>query len=163
MLKFLVAFLIVIVLGYYLLFNNKKMRTYNHYMKRKKILEDAIKEFVSSEKYVNQNMALAINRDDKKLCICIMKNGMPLTSVTPFDKITGCEILEDGTPVNTVNPEAGGKLSRIDLKIMINNDESQSVLANFLFWEVTRDSEEYKLLSHDANYWYEIISKIIKS
>jgi len=162
MIKLLLASVIAIALVYYLLFNNKKMRTYNHYWKRKKILEDAIKEFVSSEKYINQNMALAVNRDDRKLCICVMKKGMPVISVTPFEEIKGCEILEDGTPVNAINPAAGEKLNRIDLKIIINDSENQSILANFLFWEVTRDSEEYKLLSHDANYWYDIINNIIK-
>jgi hypothetical protein len=183
MLKILAASAIVIALFYYLLFNNKKMKTYNHYLKRKKILEDAIKEFVSSEKYVNQNMALAINYEEKKLCVCVMKNGVPVSSVYQFNDITGCEILEDGSEIKTGPQESGSntgntpedkksiisdllvihqKINRIDLKISFNDTQNTSVLANFLFWEASKDSEDYKILLKDALHWHEIIKNIIK-
>jgi len=183
MLKFLVVSVIVIGLVYYWLFNNKKMKTYNRYMKRKKIFDEYIKDFPAAEKYVNQNMALAINYEEKKLCVCVMKNGAPVSFIYQFDDITGCEILEDGAEIktdisgdglNTDNvPEdkksaisdllvIHQKIKRIDLKILFNDNQNTSVLANFLFWEASKDSDDYKILFRDALKWHGIINNIIK-
>ncbi len=183
MLKFVIVSIIVIGLIYYWLFNNKKMKTYNHYMKRKKIFDDFIKDFRSTEKYVNQNMALAINYDDKKLCICVMKNGTPASFIYQFDDIIGCDILEDGVEIKTDIPEyelnaenpssekesairdlfvIHQKINRIDLKILFNDYQNTSVLANFLFWETSKDSEDYRVLLKDALKWHGIINNIIK-
>ncbi len=160
--KIIIIAVIVIGLITYMLLNNKKMKTYKNYMNRKKRFDDAIKNFISTEKYINQNMAIAINNDDKKFCICVMKNGAPASFIYRFDEITGCEILEDGSPVSTVKPIESGKINRIDLKIFFKDSENPFIFANFLFWDVMRDSEEYKTLFNDTMHWYEIITNSIK-
>lgn len=161
MLKVIVVSIIVTGLVAFWLFNNKKMKTYNHYMKRKKMLEEAIKDFTSTEKYVNQNMAIAVNTHDKKLCISVMKEGTPVTFICNSDNIKGCEILENGLPISTTVIETN-KINRIDLKISLENSENPHILANFLFWDSTRDSEEYKVLYKDTMHWHEIINSFIK-
>lgn len=172
----------------YMLFNNKNMKMYNHFMKRKKMLEESIHFFPATQTYANQNMIIAINEDEKKLCVSTMKNGVPVPLVHEFDDITSCEINEYGVPetnssknnpvkgqrVANVLADSVGKvignpsgkdteeiINRIDLKISFNDSQNPFVLANFLFWEVRKDSEEYQTASKDVSRWYGIIDNII--
>lgn len=191
MLKVLAVSVLVFVVVYYWIFNNKKIKVYNRYVKRRKMFEESIKDFQATEKYINQNMALAVNPEDEKICVSVMKSGVPVSSVYHYKDISGCEILEDGVVVKSntsgVDPDAGKadfsrtgdtpevkdslksdqsltghKISRIDLKILVNDSRNPSVLANFLFWEVSKESDEYEKLSEDTLLWYEKIDNIIK-
>lgn len=150
------------------------MKTYNQYMKRKGKLEESIKDFNATQKYANQNMAIAINQEEEKVCVSTMKNGTPNPLVYTFNNIIGSEILEDGVAVAATSSSsdsgsdiAGGivldkKVKSIDLKILIDDLCDSFVLANFLFWEVSKDSKEYQKLRKDALYWHGLIDSIIK-
>jgi len=172
----------------YMLFNNRNMKSYNHYMKRKRKLEQSI-DITPTQIYSNQNVVLAINDEEKKLCVNTMKSGKPVPLVYDYNDITSCEIVEYGVndPAAAVNrkvrrqsvasvlgdsmdkvfPDGSDqqeeeKISRIDLKISFNDTQNPYVLANFLFWEVGKDSEEYKTTSEAALKWNGIINEIIK-
>lgn len=191
MLKILAVSVLVLIVVYFWIFNNKKIRVYNRYMKRRKMFEDSIRDFQATEKYINQNMALALNSEDEKICVSVMKDGVPESSVYQYKDVAGCEILEDGVAVkpNLYESEPGAdnsqenrpdgvtdlkeslksdqaltgrKVSRIDLKILFKNSNNPSVLANFLFWEVSKGSVEYKKLYADALRWFEKIDNIMK-
>lgn len=178
------AFLLAAAFIGYMLFNNKNMRSYNKYMKRKKKLEESIASINASQLYSNQNVALGINGKERKLAISTMKNGDPVPLVYNFEDIMACEIMEyganegvaaynqpKGQKVTAVLGESVGqvfgqkeeeRVSRIDLKISIADQENPHVLANFLFWEVSKDSEEYKVVSESVEKWHGIIEKIIR-
>lgn len=173
----------------YMLFNNKNMKIYNHYMKRKRKLEESINFFSGTQTYANQNMAIAINQEEKKLCISTMKNNTAVPLVYKFNDIISCEIIEYGVTEKTTsrNSQVSGQgvanvladsvgkvvgslsgkavednINRIDLKISFNDSQNPFVLANFLFWEVSKESEEYQKASEDVSHWYGIIDNIIK-
>ncbi len=165
----------------YMLFNNKNMRSYNQYMKRKKRLEESLSFFTADELYSNQNVVMGINNKEKKLAISTMKQGNPHPYVFNFDDLTACEIVEYevddrvsqakgqslghvlGNSVGQVlGTEESDKISRIDLKISSADPEKPYVLANFLFWEVAKDSEEYKVVSEAVEKWHGIIEKVIR-
>lgn len=179
MLKLIVVFLAVAGLIIYWLLNNKNMKTYNMFMKRKKKFEESIKDFEATQKYVYQNMAIAINQDEEELCISTMKNGTPNSLVYNFKDTIGSEVMEDGIAVTansrnsnlhgeihdgiqTEDVVPGKKVTRIDLKILIDDLCNPSVLANFMFWEINKNSEEYKKLSEDAFRWHGIIDNIVQ-
>ncbi len=182
----------LIVCGFvaYMLFNNKNMKIYNHYMNRKKKLEESVNFFSATQTYANQNMVIGINQEEKKICISTMKNGTPVPLVYKFNDIISCEIIEykvndtttsinnqvrsqtvgnvladsvDKVIGNLSGKAAADRINRIDLKISFNDSQTPFVLANFLFWEVSKDSEEYKTASEDVSRWYGIIDNIIKS
>ncbi|MGR6836701.1 hypothetical protein [Syntrophomonas erecta] len=169
----------------FMLFNNRNMKTYNHFMKRKKSLEESIKSFTATQQYANQNMAIAVNQDEKKLCVSTMKNGSPVPVVYHYNDVIACEVIEykvtdtnnqvHGQKVINILGDSVGKvidghsgkeeeerINRIDLKISFNDPQNTFVLANFLLWEVSKDSEEYKLASKDISHWYGIINNIVK-
>lgn len=171
----------VIFIGY-VLFNNSNMRSYNHYMKRKKKLEESIKSFTATQIYSNQNVVLAVNEQEKTLGISTMKKGKPIPLIYNFNDIVSCEIMEFDVNAATskkqnnqrvakvlgdsvgkvLGKEEADRINRIDLKISFNDAEHPYVLANFLFWEVSKDSEEYKVASEAVSRWYGIINNIIK-
>jgi hypothetical protein len=174
------AFLLAAAFIGYMLFNNKNMRSYNHYMKRKKKLEESISSIDASQLYSNQNVALGINGKDKKLAISTMKNGIPVPIVFGYEDIVACEIVEYGADKSVAaakgkrvtaglgdsvgqvfGQKEAERISRIDLKISLANSEPSYVLANFLFWEVSKDSEEYEVASEAVAKWHGIIEKII--
>lgn len=174
----------------YMLFNNRNMKIYSHYMRRKKELEESIAYFTPTEIYSNQNMVIAINQEEKKICVSTMKQGVPIPLEYKFNDIISCEINEyavDGT-ANSKNNQVSGqkvgsvladsvgeviggisgkaaeeKVNRIDLKISFNDSQNPYVLLNYLFWEVSKDSEEYQKASEDINHWYGIIDNIINT
>lgn len=182
----LATILAVTVIGF-MLFNNKNMRTYNQYTKRMKKLQESISDFTATQKYSNQNMAIAINKDEKKLAVSIMKRGNPVPLTYTFKDIIDCEVIEykvveDDNSINkqkakqnmanvlgdTVGQVLGElvgdeeeRINRIDLKISFNDSQNPSVLLNFLFWEVKKDSDEYIKASADASKWHGIINNII--
>ncbi|MGI6450976.1 MAG: hypothetical protein ACOX3R_12100 [Desulfitobacteriia bacterium] len=190
--RILISFITIVIasLIIYWLFNNRNMKTYREYMKRKNQLEESIQDFNAEERYANQNMVLAINREEEKLCISVMKQGQPVPLIVDFKDIIGTEVLEDGVavppvPLNSSTEESSaqaeqasadkGKLSvkdlvaeskrikRIDLKIMFNDSQNPSVLANFLFWEVAKVSKEYQQAIRDASYWHKLITESIQA
>lgn len=159
-------------------------------MKRKGQLEESIQDFNAEERYANQNMVLALNRREEKLCISVIKQGQPVPLIVDFKDISGSEVLEDGVavppaPLNRTADESSaqpdqapagkGKLAvkdlvaeskrikRIDLKIMFNDSQNPSVLANFLFWEVAKVSKEYQQAIRDASYWHKLITESIQA
>ncbi len=180
--------LIACALIAYMLLNNKNMKTYNHFMKRKKRLEQSIDFFNATEKYVNQNVIIAINQEEEKICVSTMKKGSPVPLVYNFNEIVSCEIIEyavtnDSTSINNQRNQgvaivladsvekvignisgkaAGDRINRIDLKISFKDSRNPFVLANFLFWEVSKNSEEYQTASKDVSHWYSKIDDIIK-
>jgi hypothetical protein len=181
MLKFIAISVVVLAIISYWLLNNKKMKTYRHYMKRRKWLEESIKDFRADDKYINQNMAVAVNYNEKKLCISVMKQGVPATFTYNFSNIKDCEILEDekavkqdkidselnSTKTAGNSPEALKKListtekvQRIDLKIKTDDKKNPEIIANFLFSEINKGSEDYRILFQDTLKWYKIINNI---
>ena len=168
--KTLVVSLVVIVLITYWLLNNRNMKTYTQYMKRKQRLEESIKDFVATQTFSNQNVAMAINQNEEKFCISTMKNGAPVPLFYEFKDIIGSEIIEERVPgtkpsgsgqsnrnTTTNIQRASEKIMKVDLKINFNDSENPFVLANFLFWEVSKNSKEYKNALEDATYWHNII------
>lgn len=186
MFKAVVVSLLLCAFVSYMLINNKSMKTYKQFMKRKKKLEESINFFTGTQRYVNQNMIIAVNQEEKKICVSTMKNNIPVPLVYNFDDIKSCEIKEYNVnettaartrervfdvlanSVGKVTDSQAGKtveenIYRIDLKISFNDPQNPFVLANFLFWEVSKDSDEYTKVSEDASQWYGIIDNIIKS
>lgn len=183
----LLATIIAVAFIGFMLFNNKNMKTYNHCMKRMKKLKKSIDGINASQEYINQNMAIAISKDEKKLCVSTMKNGAPYPLMYTFNDIIDCEIIEykvtdDEAMINgrqnvgrvlsdSVDKVIGNlagqiedeRINRIDLKLSFKDSENPSVLLNFLFWEVSKDSEEYKKAFETVNYWHGLIDNIIKS
>ena len=53
--------------------------------------------------------------------------------------------------------EEADRISRIDLKIHLKDSQTPYVLANFLLWEVGKDSEEYKVVLESISHWYKMI------
>ncbi len=178
----LLAGLVAVGFVAYLLLNNRNMKTYRHFMKRMKKLDKSIDFFNATQKFSNQNMAIAINEEEKKLCVSTMKNGNPVSLVHTFNDIISCEIIENEVDETTASirekrvanvladtvgkvtgeKEEEGKINRIDLKISFKDPQNPFVLANFLYWEVSKHSDEYKTASKSANCWYGIINESIK-
>lgn len=180
MLKIIGAIVIVVLVIYWLT-NNKNMKTYNQYMKRKKQLEESIQGFNPTQSYANQNVVMAINENEAKFCICTMKNGVPVPLEFTFDQITASEVQEDGVTLAAVArtglggtgavqtasdgvemPKSGKEAERIDLKISFNDSQNPYVLANFLFWRISRKSNDYKKALEEAYKWHGIMENIIK-
>lgn len=183
----ILATIIAVVFVGFMLFNNRNMKTYNHCMKRMKRLKKSIEGISATQEYVNQNMAIAINHDEKKLCVSTMKNGAPYPLTYTFNDIIGCEIVEHKVPdynstligrknagrvlsnsVDLVMANLAGnveqdRVNRIDLKVSFKDSENPYVLLNFLFWEVSKDSEEYKKAYEAVDYWHKTINNIIKA
>lgn len=147
-------------------FSNKENRKSNNSVTgRKRILEESIKGLKIKQKYINQNIALAVSYEEEKLCISTIKDDDAVSQVIKFSDITGCEIVEDGAVVTapTRNKELEEEVvDRIDLRIFINDSENPYVLANFLFWDVSKDSAIYHKTFNDALRWRGIIEKIVK-
>lgn len=182
----LLATIIAVAVIGFMLFNNRNMKTYNHCMKRMKKLKQSIEGINATQEYVNQNMAIAINHDEKKLCVSTMKNGSPYPLMYTFNDIIGCEIVEYKAPDhnstligrqnagrvlsnsvdlvldNLVGNVEEDRINRIDLKISFKDSENPFVLLNFLFWEVSKDSEEYKKTFETVRYWHKTINNAIK-
>lgn len=180
------ATIIVVVFVGFMLFNNRNMKTYNQCMKRMKKLKKSINFINPTQEYVNQNMAIAINQDEKKLCVSTMKNGSPHPLTYTFNDILDCEIVEYKVTEQDANINGRQNLgrilsdsvdkvvenliwkkeervNRIDLKVSFKDSENPYVLLNFLYWEVTKDSEEYKKTYEAVNYWHRTIHNIIKA
>lgn len=183
---------VIFLLGFvaYLLFNNRNMKTYSHYMKRMRNLEESIKDFGATETYSNQNMAIAINDEEEMFYISTMKDGTPVPYIYEYKDIIGSEIMEDGViveatwrsghlgagisseiPTGVIPPKSsvisnlftpeGTKISRIDLKISFDDVQNPYVLANFIYWGVIKDSDDYHKASEIALHWHGIIDNII--
>ncbi len=160
------------------------MKTYNQFMKRMKLLQNSMDDIDATKEYANQNMAIAINQGGEMLTVCTMKKGSPVPLTYTFNDIISSEIIEyevtdDSVAINnnkqniaTVLSENVGKVTgneaalelvnRIDLKVSFKDEENPQVLLNFLFWEVAKDSEEYKRASEDAKEWHNILQNIIR-
>lgn len=149
----------------YFFSNKENMKTRNSVMNRKKMLEESIKIIKAKQKYINQNTALAVSHEEEKFCICTIKDGAAVPLIYNFADITGCEIVEDGVVVTapTRNKELEEEVvDRIDLRISVNDSENPYVLANFLFWDVSKDSAIYHKTFNDAIRWRGIIENIVK-
>lgn len=171
-----IAAIVSLAILAYMFFNNRNMKTYNHYMKRKKRLEESLDFFSADELYSNQNVVMGINKKEKILAISTMKNGNPCPLTFDFADIIDCEIVEEkadplvkqakaenlgsvlGNSVGQVlGKEEADRISRIDLKIHLKDSQTPYVLANFLLWEVGKDSEEYKVVLESKSHWYKMI------
>ncbi len=179
----ILATVIAIALIAFMLLNNKNMKTYNQYMKRMKKLQESISNFTATQQYTNQNMAIAINNEAKKLVVSTMKSGEPVPLTYTFNDIRGCEIIEHKVCENTasingnqkvasvlsdsvgkvISGDEQDRVNRIDLKISFKDGANPEVLLNFLYWEVTKDSDEYQKAFKDVSHWHGVINSIIKS
>jgi len=141
------------------------MKTNTTIVKRKKMLEESIKGIKTKQKYINQNTALAVSYEEEKLCISVIKDGDAVPLLYKFADVLGCEIVEDGVVVTT--PTRNNELEeeivdRIDLRIFVNDAENPYVLANFLYWDVSKDSAIYHKTFNDVARWHGIIENIAK-
>jgi len=174
---------VVVVIIVYMFINNKNMKTYRSYMKRKTQLEESINNFNATQSYANQNVVIAINDQEEKICISTMKNGLPVPLEYKFDQIIASEVQENGVTLAAVSrpgqfggeisgvqttsdgaetPKLGNEAERIDLKISFNDSQNPYVLANFLYWRISRKSEDYKKALEEAYKWHGIMENIIK-
>ena len=150
------------LLSYWLL-NKFNMKDKTKIIKRKQMFQESIKDFRATQTFVNQNMAIAINQEEEELFICSMKDGTPVPLVYKFNDIIGSEIIEHAVTDTTASGSSHSdteNVERIDLKISIDDSQNPFVLANFLFWEASKESGDYQKALRDASRWHGIIDSI---
>lgn len=151
---------------------------------------DSQEGFTATHKHIGADYLTGIAIDDSRRKVCLLRAPASVR-IYSFDDILSCEVFEDGESLTKtvrssqalgavvgslafggVGAIVGGlsgskktvdKVSRIDLRVVVNDMQAPIHDVSFLNAETKKGGEVHKLVSQQARFWAGLFDVIIKN
>jgi len=159
--------------------------------KQMEVHVDGLADFTPTQRIMGNNGQTGIAFDEQRKKICLIQHGSNITSrIFNYSDVLACEIFQDGTTITKTlrSSQIGGaligglalggigaligglsgktkttdKVSRIDLRIIVNDTAKPLHDVNFLENETKRGGFVFNTAMQQARHWHGIVEVLIK-